>query len=71
MTVGLFTTIFVVLIGGTIGALAGYYGGWLDAILARIGDIFFALPLVLGAIIVMQLPVFRDNERRMDTLLSS
>lgn len=59
--VGLFTTIIVVVFGGVVGALAGYYGGWLDAVLARLGDIFFALPLILGAIIVMQLPAFRDN----------
>ncbi|MFF5794022.1 ABC transporter permease [Paeniglutamicibacter sp. NPDC012692] len=61
LLVGLFTTILVVVFGGVMGALAGYYGGWLDAILARLGDIFFALPLILGAIIVMQLPAFRDN----------
>lgn len=60
--VGLFTTILVVIIGGALGALAGYYGGWLDAVLARITDIFFALPLILGAIIIMQLPAFRDNK---------
>ena len=59
--VGLLTTIAVVIIGGILGALAGYYGGWLDAVLARIGDIFFALPLILGAIIIMQLPAFREN----------
>lgn len=61
LMVGIFTTIGVVVIGGIMGALAGYYGGWLDAILARVGDIFFALPLILGAIIIMQLPAFRDN----------
>jgi len=61
LMVGVMTTILVVIIGGTMGALAGYYGGWLDAVLARLGDIFFALPLILGAIIVMQLPAFREN----------
>ncbi|GAA3700742.1 ABC transporter permease [Zhihengliuella alba] len=61
VVVGLFTTIGVVLIGGVAGALAGYYGGWLDAVLARLGDIFFALPLILGAIVIMQLPAFRES----------
>ncbi|WP_104091688.1 ABC transporter permease [Arthrobacter sp. GMC3] len=61
LTVGVLTTIGVLVIGGTMGALAGYYGGWLDAILARLGDIFFALPLILGAIVINQLPAFRDN----------
>ncbi|MHC6175957.1 ABC transporter permease [Glutamicibacter sp. X7] len=62
LMVGVFTTILTVLLGTTIGALAGYYGGWLDAILARVGDVFFALPLILGAIIMMQLPLFRENK---------
>ncbi|MFQ4149227.1 ABC transporter permease [Arthrobacter sp. LAPM80] len=61
LMVGVFTTLGVLIIGGIMGALAGYYGGWVDAILARLGDIFFALPLILGAIVLMQLPAFRDN----------
>ncbi|MFZ3454807.1 ABC transporter permease [Arthrobacter sp. 7Tela_A1] len=61
LLVGVITTASVVLLGGSLGALAGYYGGWLDAVIARLGDIFFALPLILGAIIVMQLPMFREN----------
>jgi len=50
------------LIGVTLGALAGYYGGWVDAVLARLGDIFFALPLILGALVITQLPLFRENK---------
>lgn len=61
LTVGIFTTIGVLILGGVMGALAGYYGGWLDAILARLGDVFFALPMILGSIVLMQLPAFRDN----------
>ncbi|WP_240615905.1 ABC transporter permease [Nakamurella deserti] len=55
VTVGVATTAAVVLIGGTFGALAGFYGGWFDAILSRITDIFFAVPLILAAIIFMQM----------------
>ena len=54
VTVGVVTTLLVVLIGGAFGALAGFFGGWFDAILSRITDIFFAVPLVLAAIIFMQ-----------------
>jgi oligopeptide transport system permease protein len=54
VSVGLLTTIIVVVIGGVVGALSGFYGGWLDAILSRIADIFFALPLILGAIVLLQ-----------------
>lgn len=62
LSVGLLSVICVVIIGVTIGAIAGYYGGWVDSVLARLGDIFFALPLVLGALVITQLPFFRDNK---------
>lgn len=48
LSVGVLSVIFVLIIGVTLGALAGFFGGWLDAVIARLGDIFFALPLVLG-----------------------
>ncbi|MDQ4491110.1 ABC transporter permease [Sinomonas sp. ASV486] len=62
LTVGVLAVLCVLVIGVTFGALAGYYGGWLDALLARLGDIFFALPLVLGALVITQLPLFRENK---------
>lgn len=62
LTVGVVSVIFVLIIGVTLGALAGFFGGWVDTIIARIGDIFFALPLVLGALVVTQLPFFRENK---------
>ena len=43
-----------VLVGGTLGALAGFYGGWLDAVVSRFADIFFGIPLLLAAIVLMQ-----------------
>ncbi|MFJ5954855.1 ABC transporter permease [Paenarthrobacter sp. NPDC092416] len=61
LSVGILSVVCVLVIGVTLGALAGYYGGWLDAVLARLGDIFFALPLILGALVITQLPLFREN----------
>ncbi|TRW45331.1 ABC transporter permease [Georgenia yuyongxinii] len=55
VTVGVLTTIAVVIIGTVVGAIAGFFGGWFDTILSRITDIFFAIPLVLAAIVVMQM----------------
>jgi oligopeptide transport system permease protein len=52
--VGLGTTAAVVLFGASLGALAGFYGGWLDAVVSRITDIFFAIPLLLAAIVLAQ-----------------
>lgn len=58
VTVGLLATILVSVFGGIVGALAGFYGGFFDAVVSRIGDIFFAIPTVLGAIVLMfALPV--------------
>ncbi|MBT8158869.1 MULTISPECIES: ABC transporter permease [Arthrobacter] len=62
LTVGVVSVIFVLIIGVTLGALAGFFGGWIDTVIARLGDIFFALPLVLGALVVTQLPFFRENK---------
>lgn len=57
--VGVLTTIGVVIVGTAIGSLAGFFGGILDSVLSRITDIFFAVPLVLAAIVVMQ--VFKES----------
>jgi oligopeptide transport system permease protein len=62
LSVGVLSVFFVLVIGVTLGALAGFFGGWLDAVIARLGDIFFALPLVLGALVITQLPFFKDNK---------
>ncbi|MBB3022791.1 ABC transporter permease [Helcobacillus massiliensis] len=50
--VGFFTMIGSTLIGAAIGALAGYVGGWVDEIVSRVVDVFFAIPLILGAIVI-------------------
>ncbi|KZS83394.1 peptide ABC transporter permease [Mycobacterium persicum] len=52
--VGLGATFAVFVVGTALGALAGFYGGWLDAVISRITDVFFGLPLLLAAIVLMQ-----------------
>jgi oligopeptide transport system permease protein len=54
ITVGLGATLLVFVVGGSLGALAGFYGGWLDAVVSRVADVFFAIPLLLAAIVLMQ-----------------
>ncbi|HSN36754.1 MAG TPA: ABC transporter permease [Arthrobacter sp.] len=61
LMVGVFSVISVLVIGVTLGALAGFFGGWVDIVIARLGDIFFALPIVLGALVLTQLPLMREN----------
>ena len=55
VTVGVFTTIAVTIMGAAFGSLAGYFGGWLDSLLSRITDVVFAIPFLLAAIVVMQM----------------
>ncbi|AZS37235.1 Glutathione transport system permease protein GsiD [Microbacterium lemovicicum] len=59
LVVGLLATVIGTVIGLVVGALAGFYGGWLDGVLSRIGDIFFSIPYILAAIVVMS--VFSEN----------
>ncbi|MDV7355536.1 ABC transporter permease [Rhodococcus oxybenzonivorans] len=53
--VGVGVTTIVLLVGVVFGSLAGYYGGWADSLLSRVADIFFGVPLILAAIVLMQL----------------
>lgn len=41
-----------ILLGATLGLLAGYFGGWLDQLLSRLADMLFAFPGLLLAILV-------------------
>jgi oligopeptide transport system permease protein len=51
--VGLGATLFTLVVGGLMGLLAAYFGGWVDAVLQRIGEIFFAIPLLLGGLLLL------------------
>ncbi|WP_110946153.1 ABC transporter permease [Streptomyces avicenniae] len=55
ITVGVCATLGVALLGAVIGGLAGFYGGFWDAVLSRLGDIFFGIPMVLGAIVFLSM----------------
>ena len=49
--VGFLATALVTVIGLATGAVAGFYGGLTDALFSRVADIFFAIPLLLGALV--------------------
>ncbi|MBW3086003.1 Dipeptide transport system permease protein DppC [Austwickia sp. TVS 96-490-7B] len=53
LMVGLLTTIATSVVGGTLGMIAGFYGGWLDSLLSRLTDMVFAIPMLLGGILFM------------------
>lgn len=47
---GITPVIFAFFIGGAIGVIAGYFGGWLNSLIMRTVDVFYAFPSVLLAI---------------------
>jgi ABC-type dipeptide/oligopeptide/nickel transport system permease subunit len=53
LQVGLSTITFAILIGGLIGAVAAYTGGWVDNVLMRIMDVMMAFPSLLLAIAIV------------------
>jgi ABC-type dipeptide/oligopeptide/nickel transport system permease subunit len=60
LAIAVIATAAVVLIGGIIGLLAGFFGGWVDAVLSRITDIFLSLPFLLGALVLLALLTSRN-----------
>jgi oligopeptide transport system permease protein len=53
LSVGLIVILLTTVLGVLFGAFAGFYGGWLDALLSRLGDIFFSIPYILAAVVIM------------------
>jgi oligopeptide transport system permease protein len=53
VAVGIFSTVGVTILGSVLGGLAGFFGGWWDAILSRLSDIFFGIPILLGGIVIL------------------
>jgi oligopeptide transport system permease protein len=53
ISIGFLSVFFAAVIAIIFGALTGYYGGALDAVMARVADVFFAIPTVLGGIVLL------------------
>ena len=53
LLIGVLGVVIPFLVGGMIGLLAGYYGGFLDSLLMRITDIMMAFPFTILVITIM------------------
>jgi peptide/nickel transport system permease protein len=53
LLIGLVATAVALLLGVTIGALSGYYGGWIDTVLMRVTELFQTIPAFLFAIVLV------------------
>ncbi|MET8340039.1 ABC transporter permease [Streptosporangium canum] len=59
IVVGVTTTVVTALVGGLLGLVAGFKGGAVDTLFSRVTEIFFAIPSILGALLI--LAVFRTG----------
>jgi len=55
MVASLIVVTVAMLIGVPLGAIAGYYGGWIDELIMRITDLFLAFPSLLLAMAIVSL----------------
>ncbi len=53
LLVGLIATLIAIVVGVTIGGLAGYFGGRTDSLLMRLTEIFQTIPFFLFAILIV------------------
>jgi peptide/nickel transport system permease protein len=60
LIVGLFSTLLTITAGVLIGAISGYFGGWLDNILMRITDAFLGFPTIFVLILLSSLLSAQD-----------
>lgn len=47
--IGIVVVVTAFVIGAGLGIVAGYYGGWIDEIIMRVVDVFFAVPFTILA----------------------
>ena len=52
LLIGVVPTVAATFMAVVLGLFAGYVGGWLDQVVMRVLDVFFAFPLVLLAIVI-------------------
>jgi len=53
LVIGLSTVSFAIIIGTILGAIGGYFGGWVDNVIMRVMDVLLAFPSLLLAITIV------------------
>lgn len=53
MLVGVIAVAISLVLGLILGPVSGYYGGWIDSVIMRFADVFFAFPYILFVLLIM------------------
>jgi ABC-type dipeptide/oligopeptide/nickel transport system permease subunit len=54
ISIGLLTTAITLVVAVVLGTLSCYFGGFVDATIGRVMDVFFGFPLLVGMIVVLE-----------------
>jgi oligopeptide transport system permease protein len=54
LVIGLLAVLVILVLGIVVGAVSGFYGRAVDSLLSRVTDVFYAVPFILGAIVVLR-----------------
>lgn len=53
LSIGFLSTMIGLLIGGFLGIIGAYYGGWVDSIIMRVADVLVAIPTILLSLAIV------------------
>jgi oligopeptide transport system permease protein len=68
LAVGIVATIVSLLIGVTYGAVSGYLGGWVDAIMMRFVDVLYSIPFIFVVIYLITIISEDTIKARLDAV---
>lgn len=52
LIIGFASVILALVVGLSLGLVAGYFGGWVDNVIMRVGDVLLSMPFILIAILI-------------------
>lgn len=52
LIIGFASVLLALAVGLTLGLVAGYFGGWIDNVIMRVGDVLLSMPFILIAILI-------------------
>ncbi|MCC6313843.1 MAG: ABC transporter permease [Thermomicrobiales bacterium] len=50
VSVGFLAALLALIVGGSMGVIAGYYGGWVDTLVSRMVDLLWSFPVIVLAV---------------------
>ena len=62
LTVALFAVLMEISIGTVLGAISGYYGGWVDFVIMRITDVVLSIPLLPLLLVITAIVAGTSNK---------